>query len=169
MMRRESTVRSRATGRPAPSAAARRFLRCERGGVALESALALFVLTGAFAILMPIFTTVFTEDRASRGARAVARAIAIDPGADPWAVLVREGELDAGATCPAWDSDDDTTHTCDGRTLKVHHGVSPATLDEALTGGATAAGEMVLVRLERAPAQGGGNTVFGVARREPSA
>ena len=139
-----------------------RFLRCGRGSVALESALALAILTSAFATLTPIFGTVFAEDRMSRGARAVARAVALDPGADPWEALAREGEF-AGAACPAWDPGDDTTHTCGGWTLKVHGGVSPATLGAALAGGTTAAGEMVLVHLERAQGTG-----FGVARREPS-
>ena len=139
-----------------------RFLRCGRGSVALESALAFAILTVAFAALTPIFGTVFAEDGMSRGARAMARAIALDPGADPWAALVREGGLSAGATCAAWTATD-TTGTCGGWTLTVHRGVSPATLGAARAGGTTAAGEMVLVLLERAQRTG-----FGVARREPS-
>jgi len=77
-----------------------------------------------------------------------ATAVAIDPAADPWAMLRQEGGLAAGATCPAWTATA-TTADCGGWTLTVHRGVSPATLAAALAGGTTAAGEMVLVHLAR--------------------
>ena len=156
-----------------------RFLRCARASVALESALALAVLVGGFAGLMHIVGEVYAEDRAGRGARAVARALALDPGADPWAALAREGGLDASVNCPEWASTD-TTDVCDGWTLTVHRGVSPARLASALGGAATAGGEMVLVRLERTQPQGtpdagtpstpGASTriaAIGLARGEP--
>ena len=161
----------------------RRFLRSERGNVALEGALALGVLVGAFAGLVHIFADAWTEDRAGRAARAVARTLAIDPAADPWAALRREGGLEATATCPAWTAAA-TSAACGGWTLSVHRGVSPATLDDALDGDATAAGEMVLVHLARTPqaapntgnAGNAGNAAatdrkrmagVGLARREP--
>lgn len=143
-----------------------RFLRCERAGVALESALALAVLVGGFASLMHIVGDVYAEDRAGRGARAVARALALDPGTDPWAALAREGELDASVTCPEWTSTG-TTDECGGWTLTVHHGVHPARLASALGGTATAGGEMVLVSLERALPQGTPSAAIGLARGEP--
>lgn len=156
----------------------RRFLRSERGNVALESALALAVLVGGFAGLIHIFADAYTEDRAGRAARAVARALALDPGADPWAALKREDGLAITVTCPAWTAAA-TTADCGGWTLTVHRGVSPATLATAFGGGTAAAGEMVLVHLARkkpetgqdagTPATSGGERMaaIGVARSEP--
>ena len=140
----------------------RRFLRFERGGVALESAIALSVLVIAFASLMNIVGDVYAEDRTSRGARAVAHALALDPAADPWAALGHE--IDIGNTCPDWTAAD-TTADCGGLKLTIHLGVSPATLDAALGAGATTAGEMVLVRLERTASAG--TVALGLARSEP--
>ena len=138
----------------------RRFLRCERGSVAIESALALTVLVGAFSGLMHIVGGVYADDRAGRGARAVARALALDPGADPWAALKREGGLDAGTACPEWTVDDDT---CGGWTLRIDHGVAPAALPDDLSAAVfPPAGELVLVRLER-----GASLAVGLARCEP--
>ena len=163
----------------ASGAATERFLRCERASVALESALALAVLVGGFAGLVHIVGDIFAEDRAGRGARAAAHALALDPGADPWAALVREGGLDTSAACPEWAATD-TTADCGGWTLTVHRGVSPAELASALGGTATAGGEMVLVHVERTqpqatrnaetPSTPGGLTrvaAIGVARSEP--
>ena len=148
--------RRRTTARAAP----RRFLRCERASVAIESAFALFVLVGGFGSLMHIVGDVFTEDHAGRSARTVARAIALDPSADPWAALKREGGLDASATCPEWKP---TANTCGGWTLKIDRGVAPAALPDDLTAGVSSrSGELVLVRLER-----GGSLTFGLARSEP--
>lgn len=138
----------------------RRFLLSERGGVALESAIALSVLISAFAGLMHIVGDVYADDQTGRGARAVARALALDPSADPWAALKREGGLDASAACPAWTA---TANTCDGWTLKIDRGVSPAALPDDLAAGVSSHdGELVFVRLER-----GGSLTFGLARSEP--
>ena len=144
-------------------AVTRRFLRCERGSVALESAIALSVLVGGFASLMNIVGDVFADDRTGRGARAVARAMALNPSADPWAALKREGGLSANAACPAW-SATDTTAACGGWTLKIDRGVAPAGLPKNLSAGVSSRddGELVLVRLER-----GGAVMFGLARSEP--
>ena len=101
---------------------------------------------------MHIVGDIFAEDRAGRCARAAAHALALDPGADPWAAIVREGGLGTSATCPEWTATD-TTADCGGWTLTVHRGVSPATLASALGGGAAADGEMVLVRLEKSQPQ----------------
>ncbi len=155
----------------------RRFLKSERGNVALESALALAVLVGGFAGLVQIFGDAWAEDRAGRGARAVAHALALDPAADPWAALRREGSVALAATCPAWTG---TAAACGGWTLTVHRGVSPATLDHALAGATPAAGEMVLVHLAQTPAPAAADAdpdagtdaddrlaAVGLARREP--
>lgn len=131
----------------------RRFLRSGRGAVALESALALVVLVSAFAGLMHIVGDTYAEDRAGRAARAVAFALALDPGADPWAALRREGSLELGATCPEW-TGTEAAADCGGWTLTVHLGVSPATLAKVLDGMSAAKGEMVLVRLVKTPPQG---------------
>ncbi len=138
----------------------RRFLRGERGSVALESAIALSVLVGAFAGLMNIVGDVYSDDRTGRGARAVARAIALNPSADPWAALKREGGLSANATCPEWKP---AANTCGGWTLKIDRGVAPADLPKDLAASVSSHdGELVLVRLER-----GGAVMFGLARSEP--
>ena len=140
----------------------RRFLRGERASVALESAIALSVLVGAFSGLMTIVGDVYSDDRAGRGARAVARTIALNPSTDPWAALKREGGLSASATCPAW-SATDTTAACGGWTLKIDRGVAPAGLPKDLAASVSSHdGELVLVRLER-----GGAVAFGLARSEP--
>ena len=139
----------------------RRFLRCERASVALESAIALSVLVVAFSGLMNIVGDVYSDDRTGRGARAVARAIALNPSADPWAALKREGELDASAACTEWSAAD---NTCDGWTLRIDHGVAPADLPDDLAASVPTSdgGELVLVRLER-----DGSLSLGIARREP--
>ena len=141
----------------------RRSLRFERGSVAVESALALAVLVSAFASLMHIVGDIYAEDHAARGARTVARALATNPSADPWAALRREGLLDAGA-CPEWPDTD--TGACAGWTLTVHRGISPATLGAAFAGGATADGDMVLVRLKQGSAGSTEPVSIGVARSE---
>ena len=139
----------------------RRFLRCERGSVALESAIALFVLVDAFSGLMHIVGDVYADDRTGRGARAVARAMALNPSTDPWAALKREGGLSANAACAEWKP---TANTCGGWTLKIDRGVAPADLpkDLAASVSSSSEGELVLVRLER-----GGVVAFGLARSEP--
>ena len=138
----------------------RRFLRAERGSVALESAIALSVLVGAFSGLMNIVGDVYSDDRSGRGARAVARAMALNPSADPWAALKREGGLSANAACAEWKP---TANTCGGWTLKIDRGVAPADLPKDLAASVSSHdGELVLVRLER-----GGAVAFGLARSEP--
>ena len=138
----------------------RRFLRAERASVALESAIALSVLVVAFSGLMNIVGDVYSDDRTGRGARAVARAMALNPSTDPWAALKREGGLSANATCPEWTA---TANTCGGWTLKIDRGVAPAALPKNLSAGVSSHdGELVLVRLER-----GGAVAFGLARSEP--
>ena len=127
------------------------FPRRERGSVAIESALALVVLIGAFAALMHVVGTVYADDRLGRAARAAARALALDAAADPWAALRRELGLSAGADCPAWSLSAGRGHaTCGGWTLEVVHGISPAALGTG-TGVTADGGELVLVRLS-APA-----------------
>ena len=139
----------------------RRFLRGERGSVALESAIALSVLVVAFSGLMNIVGDVYSDDRTGRGARAVARAMALNPSTDPWAALKREGGLSANATCAEWKP---AANTCGGWTLKIDRGVAPAGLpkDLAASVSSSSEGELVLVRLER-----GGALTFGLARSEP--
>ncbi len=138
----------------------RRFLRAERASVALESAIALSVLVGAFSGLMTIVGDVYSDDRTGRGARAVARTIALNPSTDPWAALKREGGFSASATCPAWTA---AANTCGGWTLTIDRGVAPAALPKNLSAGVSSHdGELVLVRLER-----GGAVAFGLARSEP--
>ena len=150
-----------------------RFLRCERASAAIEGAIAIFVLVSAFAGLMEIVNTVYTEDRMGRGARTVARALALNPDAKPWEVLGTEIDLASTATCPGFKwtdtGDDRSTRAkcvsgvdsngddvtvdceCDGWTMDIDRGVSPGTLATVLGGGTTPDGEpngeMILVRL----------------------
>ncbi len=144
----------------------RRFARCERAATALEAALALSVLVVAFALLMNIVGDVYAEDRGQRGAQAVARTLALDPSADPWAVLRRELGLDETHNCAELIGN--APGACDGWTLSVAAGVAPASLETAIRGTAASDGDMVLVRLWRD--QGGNDSTpdsIGLARGEP--
>ena len=136
-----------------------RFLRCERASAAIEGAIAIFVLVSAFAGLMEIVNTVYTEDQMGRGARTVARALALNPSADPWEALGREIDLNAAScsvrsdgeptdSAPGNKCDADCT-VCDEWKLAFDRGVSPGTLAVALgvDKGDVAPGEMILVRL----------------------
>jgi hypothetical protein len=138
-------------GRPRPhrphhgsmglGAALRRFRRGDRGGVAIESAIAIVILVVGFAGLMEIVQASYADDRMARAAHAAARSLALDPGADPEAnacVAIRR-ELDL-----AEDFDCETAWT-----LTVELGVSPNSLPATLGDSATeGTGDMVLVRIE---------------------
>ena len=122
--------------------------------------MALSVLIGAFAGLMHIVGDIYMDDHMGRNARAVARAIAFDPSADPWAALKREGGLDANATCPKWTP---TANICGGWTLRIDRDVAPAALPPALSADVGSdEGELVLVRLKY-----DGSLTFGLVRTEP--
>ena len=164
-----------------------RFLRCERASAAIESTIAVSVLVGAFAGLMGTVNTTFTGDQTGRGARVVARALALDPNANPWEALGTEIDL-AHARCPKFDwadapaaacvgdKDDDgdgekdaVDCLCDGWKMAIDRGVSPGTLATVLGGGTTPNGkpngEMILVRLYKGQSPGS----IGLARSEPEA
>ena len=147
-----------------------RFLRCERASAAIEGAIAIFVLVSAFAGLMEIVNTVYTEDQMGRGARTVARALALNPSADPWEALATEIDLASTATCPVFkwtgttgagcdtdgDNDvdaDDGGCVCDGWTMAIYRDVSPKTLATVRGRGTAPDGEMILVRLQKHRAQ----------------
>lgn len=125
-------------GSGGPSRAAlRRFGRCERGSVAIESAIALFVLVVGFAGLMSIVDAALTSDRMARAARAAAHALALHPDNDWCAAIRRELRLDEDFDCGAvWN-------------VTVAHGVGPAALPATLDAPApVGTGDMVLVRIE---------------------
>ena len=146
----------------------RRFARSERAATALETALALGVLVVAFALLINIVGEVYAEDRGHRGAQAVARTVALNPSADPWAVLRRELGLDETHNCAELVGN--APGACDGWTLSVAAGVAPASLAGAVGGTAVSDGDMVLVRLWKG--QGGNASTpdaIGLARGEPEA
>ena len=114
----------------------RRWLRGEHGGVAVETALALFVLVVAVAGVMEIVSNAYASDRMGRAARTAARAIALDPGADYCAEIRRELRLDEEFDCEeSW-------------TVTVDRGVSAQALPATLTSDVTAGGgDLVLVRI----------------------
>lgn len=115
--------------------ALRRFAAGSRGAVAIENALAVVVLVGAFAGLMEIVSTVFESDRMGRAARAAAQATALDPNADSCAAIRRELHLDEKFDCSAWK-------------ITVHRGVLASELGDVLQAKAPAgSGDMVLVRI----------------------
>ena len=110
--------------------------------MAIESALALFILVVALAGLMEIVNTAYANDRMGRAARAAARALALDPDANDHAAVYcpairRELHLDEDFDCDdAW-------------TVVVDHGVGPAELPATLDARvATGTGELILVRIE---------------------
>ena len=155
-------------------AVTRRFLRCERASAAIEGAVAMSVLFSAFAGLMGFVSTIYTDDQMGRGARTVARALALDPNADPWAAFRREVDLDL-ASCTrrsdgvSFDSSpgnvcDQACTVCEKWTLTIDHGVSPKSLETVFGGGTASDGEMILVKLEK---EDSSRQSFGLARREP--
>jgi hypothetical protein len=135
-------------GRPRPhrphhgsmglGAALRRFRRGDRGGVAIESAIAIVILVVGFAGLMEIVQASYADDRMARAARAAARVLALNPSADACSAIRRELDLAEDFECEtAWK-------------LNVKLGVGPnslpATLGDSAPEGTT--GDMVLVRIE---------------------
>ena len=145
----------------------RAFARCGRASVALGTAMALGALVVSFAGLMHIVAIVLAEDSMGHGVRAVARAVALNPTADPWKVLRRELGLAESHSCAALGGN--TAGTCDGWTLTIALAVSPGSLESALGGAAPSDGDMVLVRLWKG--QGGTRAPdgIGLARSEPEA
>ena len=142
-------------------AALRRFARCEAGGSAVDSALAIAILVTAFAGLMAIVETVYTEDRMGRGARAVARSIALNPSDSPWNALKTEGLIASAKKCPAVSTGTVTcggsnieleNGTCDDWTLIIQRKLLPEELPGALEtcpAAGAGAGDLVLVRVEK--------------------
>ena len=144
-------------------AALRRFARCEAGGSAVDSALAIAILVTAFAGLMAIVETVYTEDRMGRGARAVARSIALNPydSDGPWNALETEGLIANATECPAVSTGTVTcgggnieleNGTCDDWTLIIQRKLLPEELPGALEtcpAAGAGAGDLVLVRVEK--------------------
>ena len=118
--------------------ALRRFRTGERGGVAIETAIALVVLVAGFASVIEIVQVVYTDDTIARAARAAARSLALNPTADACAAIQRELDLAEGVPCgkeEAW-------------TLTVYRGVLPSALQDALGGTVTeGTGDMVLVQI----------------------
>ena len=106
------------------------------------------ILVVGFAGLMEIVQASYVDDRMARAARAAARAMALNQGADACAAIRRELDLAEDFDCDAarW-------------TLTVDLGVGPdslpATLDESAAAGT---GDMVLVRIawDREPLSFGG-------------
>ena len=117
-------------------AALRRFRRGDRGGVAIESAIAIVILVVGFAGLMEIVQASYADDRMARAARAAARVLALNPSADACSAIRRELDL-------AEDFDCDTAWS-----LTVELGVSPNSLPATRGDSATeGTGDMVLVRI----------------------
>ena len=173
--------RSGASGRL--RAALGRFLLGTGGAAAIETAWAVAVLVVAFAGIATSVNSIFTDDAVGRAARAAARALALDPDADPWKAV--HYELDGGAPwqCTTdWSAAD--SGTCSGWELAVVHGVTPAALAAVLGAGPmppSVDGGLVVVGLARGSSshsQGSPWTVrdvveqmdgIGVARVEPDA
>ena len=150
------------------------FFRVERGGVAVESALAIAVLVVVFGGLMAIVHAAYTDDRMGRAARAAARAVALETDAS-----VSQAAL-AGIACAAIRQELDLNADFDcaaAWTVSIKTGLSAT----ALAAGVNADGEtgdLVLIELSwsqvpwaRAAALlegSGAGTVTGLARREPA-
>ena len=147
-------------------AALRRFARCEAGGSAVDSALAIAILVTAFAGLMAIVETVYTEDRMGRGARAVARSIALNPydSDGPWNAMENEGLIASAKDCKEDNPVSTGTVTCGGGNIELENGTCddwtliiqrkllpeelPGALETCPAAGA-GAGDLVLVRVEK--------------------
>ena len=123
------------------------FFLARRGGVAIETALAISILVLILGGLTAIAHAAYAGDRMDRAARAAARAIALAPDrSDLNAVacdaIRRELDLDAGFDCSAsW-------------TIIVETDLSPASLaggtdtESGEGGGDAAGGDIVMVRIE---------------------
>ena len=112
---------------------------CEsRGSAAVEGAIAISILVGAFAGLMAIVQESYSSDRLGRAARAAAQAVALDASADPCAAIRREFRLPERFDCGTrW-------------RISVHQGLHPSVLSSVLAGASAEAGgggEMVMVRI----------------------
>ena len=110
----------------------------QRGSVSVEGAIAISILVAAFAGLMAIVQESYVTDRLGRAARAAARAVALDSGADACAAIRRELHLAASFDCN------------DQWQITIDHGVDPAALSALIAGTAsstTTSGELVLVRI----------------------
>lgn len=131
------------------------FWHDQRGVVAIETVLALVVVVSIFAGIATVINKIYEIDYIGRAARAAARAVSFDSGADACAAAHRElGQTRPAATvnrpCGDWD-------------VVVSTGVAPDSLASVLQGGAAVSGsdEMVLVRIST-----GSSVGFGVARSE---
>ena len=150
------------------------FFRVERGGVAVESALAIAVLVVVFGGLMAIVHAAYTDDRMGRAARAAARAVALETDTSASQTAL------AGIACEAIRQELDLNADFDcatAWTVSIKTGLSAT----ALAAGVNADGEtgdMVLIELSwsqvpwaRAAALlegSGAGTATGLARREPA-
>ena len=150
------------------------FLRVERGGVAVESAMAIAVLVVLFGGLMAIVHAAYTDDRMGRAARAAARAVALetDTSASQAALagiaceaIRQELDLEADFDCAAtW-------------TVTITTGLTPTALATGVNSDGES-GDMVLVEVgwsqlpwaHAAEFLGGSGAgmATGVARREPA-
>ena len=150
------------------------FLRVERGGVAVESAMAIAVLVVLFGGLMAIVHAAYTDDRMGRAARAAARAVALETDTSAsqaalagiaCAAIRQELDLEADFDCAAaW-------------TVTITTGLTPTALATGVNSGGET-GDMVLVELgwsqlpwtRAADFLGGSGAgmATGVARREPA-
>ena len=116
-----------------------RFAAAERGGVAVESAIALSVVVVALAAVVAIVNTAYESDRMARAARAVARAAAVeatlDGGTGACAAIRGELHLADDFDCVGWQ-------------ISVVRGVLPSELPGVLASTASSGtGDMVLVRI----------------------
>lgn len=160
-------------GRPGRSLTAT-FFRVERGGVAVESVVAIAVLVVLFGGLMAIVHAAYTDDRMGRAARVAARAVALETDTSlSQAALVliacnairQELDLQPDFDCAAnW-------------TVTITTGLTPTALATGVNSDGET-GDMVLVELgwsqlpwaraaEFLEGSGAG-TATGVARREPA-
>lgn len=160
-------------GRPGRSLTAV-FFRVERGGVAVESAVAIAVLVVLFGGLMAIVHAAYTDDRMGRAARVAARAVALETDTSlgqaalvPIACNAIRQELDL-------QPDFDCAATW---TVTITTGLTAAALATGINADGET-GDMVLVELgwsqlpwaraaELLEGSGAG-TATGVARREPA-
>ena len=150
------------------------FLRVERGGVAVESAVAIAVLVVLFGGLVAIVHAAYTDDRMGRAARAAARAVALETNTS-----LSQAEL-ASIACGAIRQELDlgTNFNCAATwTVTITTGLTPTALATGVNSDGET-GDMVLVELgwsqlpwaraaELLEGSGAG-TATGVARREPA-
>ena len=125
------------------------FGRCSRASTTVETAITVAGLVGVAALIVNIATALFEEDRKSRAAQAVARALALGSQVAPCDLVREEFGFGPDFTC------------VDDWQITLNRNVKPSEIASAPQ---TGTGDMVVVRIGVPNL----DTVLGIAQSEPT-